>query len=88
MRIWRYIVGNKVKGRISKRVFQENKARQIFRKMNISYPLIGTRTISGIVMNRSYTFWISSFSGEKTGKQIPERLSILLTMRFFDTNTP
>ena len=38
------IVGNKAKGRISKRVFQENKARQIFRKMNISYPLIRTRT--------------------------------------------
>ena len=33
-------VGNKAKGRISKRVFQENKARQIFRKTNISYPLI------------------------------------------------
>ena len=27
-----------VKERISKRVFQENKARQIFRKTNISYP--------------------------------------------------
>ena len=26
------IVGNKAKGRISKRLFQENKARQIFRK--------------------------------------------------------
>ena len=35
------IVGNKAKkGRISKRVFQENKPRQIFRKTNISYPLI------------------------------------------------
>ena len=32
--------GNKAKGRISKRVFQENKAREIFRKTNISYPLI------------------------------------------------
>ena len=31
------------KGRISKLVFQENKARQIFRKTNISYPLIRTR---------------------------------------------
>ena len=31
-----HIVGNKAKGRISKRVFQENKARQIFRKTNIS----------------------------------------------------
>ena len=37
-------VGNKVKGRISKRVFQGNKARQIFRKTNSSYPLIRTRT--------------------------------------------
>ena len=43
---WEYqkIVGNKAKGRISKRVFQENKACQIFRKTNISYPLIRTRT--------------------------------------------
>ena len=37
-------MGNKAKERISKRVFQENKARQIFRKTNISYPLICTRT--------------------------------------------
>ena len=35
---------NKAKGRISKRVFRENKARQIFRKTNISYPLIRTDT--------------------------------------------
>ena len=33
-------VGNKVKKRISKRVFQENKERQIFQKTNIFYPLI------------------------------------------------
>ena len=37
-------VVNKAKGRISKRVFQENKARQIFRKTKISYPLIRTHT--------------------------------------------
>ena len=37
-------VGNIANGRISKRVFQENKSRQIFRKTNISYPLICTRT--------------------------------------------
>ena len=30
------IAGNKAKGRISKRVFQEDKARQIFRKTNFS----------------------------------------------------
>ena len=40
-----YYVGNKAKGRISKRLFQENKARQIFRKSNISYPLIRTRNV-------------------------------------------
>ena len=37
-------ISNKIKGRISKRVFQENRARQIFLKTNISYPLIRTRT--------------------------------------------
>ena len=31
------LAGNKAKGRISKGVFQENKARQIFRKTNISF---------------------------------------------------
>ena len=40
-----YFVGNKAKGQISKRVFQENKTGQIFRKMKISYPLIRTRTL-------------------------------------------
>ena len=37
------VVGHETKGRISKRVFEENKARQIFRKTSISYPLIRTR---------------------------------------------
>ena len=37
------LVRTKAKGRISKRVFQENKARQIFLKTNIYYPLISTR---------------------------------------------
>ena len=39
-----YFVGNKPKGRISKRVFQESKTRQIFRKTNNSYTLIRTGT--------------------------------------------
>ena len=38
------LVGNKAKGRISKWVFQENKARQIFQKTNIFYPLLRTGT--------------------------------------------
>ena len=41
------IVGNKAKVQISKRVFQENKAHQIFRKMNISHPLTCARQARG-----------------------------------------
>ena len=33
-----YFVGNKAKGRISKRLFQENKARQISQKASTSNP--------------------------------------------------
>ena len=36
-------VSNKAKGGITKRVFQENKERQIFQKTNISYLLIRTQ---------------------------------------------
>ena len=36
------IVGNKAKGRISKRVLQEHKSSQIFRKTEIFTPLICT----------------------------------------------
>ena len=39
-----HYVGNETKGRISKRVFQESKARQIVQKTNISYPQIRTCT--------------------------------------------
>ena len=39
-------VGNKVKGQISKWVFQENKACQIFRKTNISYSLMRSKKCS------------------------------------------
>ena len=40
-----YLTLCKAIGRISKRMFQENKARQIFRKTNISYPLISRRNV-------------------------------------------
>ena len=46
-----YFIGNKVKARISKRVLQQNKAHQIFRKTNISYPMIRTQ----------HPFWDSPF---------------------------
>ena len=39
------VVSNKAKGRISKWMFLENKACQIFRNANISYPLIGTQCV-------------------------------------------
>ena len=38
------VVGNKAKGQISKWVFQENKAHQVFRKTNIFYPLVPKST--------------------------------------------
>ena len=44
----KYIVGNEAQDQISKRLFQENKARQIFRKTNISYHLIRTRTYQAV----------------------------------------
>ena len=37
------LVGNKAKGRISKRVFQESKERQFSRKADIFYPVIHIR---------------------------------------------
>ena len=46
------VVGNKTKGRVSILVLQENKARQIFRKANISYPMI--RMIRIRIFVRSY----------------------------------
>ena len=45
------VVGNKAKKRISKQVLQENKARQIFRKANIFYPLIRTPYTYQVVRN-------------------------------------
>ena len=61
------IVGNKAKGRISKRVFRENKARQIFLKTNISYSLTRTRSLSIPLENINVLFLYPSgflmFSG-------------------------
>ena len=70
----RYVVGNKAKGQISTRVFQQNKAHQIFWKMNISYPLIHTRTcayqgVKNVCFSENlacfvflkHRFWDSSF---------------------------
>ena len=61
-----YFVGNKAKGWISKRVFQENKTRQIFRETNISYPLIRTHnlfswnTLALLPYYRRFDVWLPS----------------------------
>ena len=55
------IVGNKAKGRISKRVLQENKARQISRKTKISYPLIRTRTCAYQGVNVRFSEYLARF---------------------------
>ena len=70
------IVGNKAKGRISKRVLQENKVRHIFRKTNISHPLIRKRTcayqgVRNVRFSENLTcFQISShfLKDDKSGK--------------------
>ena len=64
-----YHKGSKAKGRISKQVFQEKKAHQIFRKMNISYPLTrtrmcayqGVRNIHFSENLASFVFWNTCF---------------------------
>ena len=58
---WHYFVSNKAKGRISKRVFQENKAHQIFRKTSISYPLFVFRGIWRALFSWNNRFEILSF---------------------------
>ena len=59
------IVGNKAKGRILKRVFQENKAHQTFRKINISYPLIYTRTKNKHLLPPDTHTYVSVSGGKK-----------------------
>ena len=54
-------VVSKAKGRISKRVLQENKTRQIFRKTNIFYPLIVR--IRGLEIWKNFRkIWLALFS--------------------------
>ena len=50
-----HFAGNKTQERISKQWLQENKAHQIFRKTNISYPLIRTRCAYQGIRNVSFS---------------------------------
>ena len=72
---------NKGEGWISKRVFQENKARQIFQKANVFYHLICTRTYyirTYIWMNTRV--WKKSWFIIELYKEIPCPFSLLLNM--------
>ena len=51
-----HFVDNKAKGRISKRVFQENKASRIFRKTNIFYSLISTPE-NLFILGKVHHYW-------------------------------
>ena len=68
---WPLSVGNKVKGQISKRVFQGNKARQIFRKRDTFYP--DTHT---------YVFWLDRLTKKvnANGDPQPKGGKLLLTL--------
>ena len=57
-----YTVGNKAKVRISKRLLQENKARQNFWKINISYTLTNTRTCACQGVRNVRKIWRALFS--------------------------
>ena len=85
-------VGNKAKGRISKRVFQENKARQIFRKTNTSYPLIRTRAfcvitdellIAKLNVYRVDTNWLY-FLASYLEKKRKQRTKVIGSNSYFD----
>ena len=56
-RLRRQLVGNKAKGRISKLVLQENKARQIFKKNEHFLP----PDTHNILVSRVHEFWIVKY---------------------------
>ena len=64
-----------VKERISKRVFQENKARQIFRKTNISYPLKNVRFL--------WKIWCALFSWNTCFEICPTYICIRKRLSYF-----
>ena len=85
---------NKAKGRNSKRVFQENKARRISRKTNISYPLIRThvrtRGVRNVLFAANLTWFFSwntcfkirSFALLPTRSNMKQKLPVLFHFEF------
>ena len=80
-----HFVGNKAKGRISKRVFQESKARQNFRETNISYSLIRTRTCAYVCVSGGKKCLFSGNFGVLCLLETPvSRFALLPNYRRFD----
>ena len=76
-----HLDGYKAEGRIWKRVIQENKVRQFFRKTNISYLLIRTRTCAyNGVRNFRFSEILACFISWNTHFQI--RLFVLSPMTY------
>ena len=78
-----YIVAYKAKGRITKRMFEENKARQIFRKTSISYPMMRTRTQCLFFQKiwRALFSWITSFAfWDSSFCLITDKISIMVIL--------
>ena len=73
--------GNKAKGRISKRVFQESKACQNFRKTNISYPLIRT-PVETLVLRFALLPYYRRVSNAKQDTSAPSKVSRFSTYTY------
>ena len=76
--------GDKAKGRISKRVFQENRARQIFRKTNISYPLIRGKKCLFFQKIWHALFFTNAWCPRKGHTYLNKPVKMLHQKRFFD----
>ena len=82
-----HTVSNNAEGRISKRVFQENKTRQIFRKTNIFYLLIRTR-IKNIPFSeiwRALFSWNTRFEIRPSALLLTILFTNFLAMNVFET---
>ena len=75
-------IGNKAKERISKRVFQENKARQIFEKTKISYPLIRTRKTPTLVFFCEFWKIFRTTFLQSTSRQLLLKKVAILKLQF------
>ena len=91
-RWWWWVVGNKPKGRISKRVFQENKARQIFSKSKTFFlgfyeSYISKLSVSGCILSVQceVAIWVGSYweilaASTCNGNESPNDIHLTFTL--------